>query len=730
MSAQIPSPHDVLRVTGKPPIRLRVLWVNSAQDIIVTIDLDDPNAWPRLQRLSETQDDLGQGALLAEPFVEYRDFSLDADLDKKRRARRDRHWKAISEFVENMPACFHKKVRTRFVAEAMKDTGMSRPSVVRMLHDYWRRGMNPNALLPRWDLRGGAGQPRVFTGVKLGRPPLPTPEGIEAPPPGMNVTPDERQFFAIAIDTEYANNRLLSLQAAYDRCIGMYFAERVSDPERPGHSKFVPRAEFAESGWPTFGQFKYWVGRDRDLTAITRRRETPRIWDLKNRGLGGSASAGAWGPASRYEIDATVADVYLRSRLDRNQLIGRPVVYVVIDVFSRLITGVYVGLEGPSWIAAMMALANAVADKRAYCASLGIEIEDGEWPAHHLPSILLGDRGELESIGIAQILKLFHVTCENAAAWRPDWKGIVESRFRILQQAFKPYVPGYVDTDFRARGARDYRGDAVLTIDEFERIIVRLILYFNNHHELKSFDRHRGMVEDRVPSVPIDIWNWGISSVGGLPKSPAAERVRFALMPRDKASVTDRGIFYQGRFYESPLSHRQRWSEKVRTKGQRWKVDIGFDKRDTDRIYLADRAAEFGFDVGLLTTRSREVAGSSGWEAEANARTAQAMSRQREQQEQLHRAQMVADNEAEVEAAAAKAAAAPASGSLASQVRGVRSNRAREKEARRAEEAVEFRPQAAHPEQSAEIYYLKEPPKPAGQAARPSYDSLRQEPDE
>lgn len=416
MSALDLSPHDLLGVPGEPPVQIRVLWIDWTKDAVATIETTDPRAWPRVQPLADVAADLESGALLRLPFEEYRDFRRDEEVDAAQRKKRDVDWKVIEAFVADVPACFEKRARTRFINEAIGEFGFSRPTVVRILQDYWRGGMNPNSLLPRWHLRGGKGKPRNFTGARLGRPRDPTPEGMEAPPPGMNVTADERRFFAIAIDTEYAANRRLSLRAAYDRCVGMFFAERVPDPRRPGRTRFVPRPEFADSGWPTFAQFRYWADRDSDLVAAARRRESPRIYDLRNRGLGGSASAEAWGPGSRFEIDATVADIYLRSRLDRNQLIGRPVIYVVIDVFSRLIVGVYVGLEGPSWIAAMMALANAVADKKAYCTSIGIDIEPEEWPAHHLPSVLLGDRGELESTGIARVLKNFHVTCENAAA--------------------------------------------------------------------------------------------------------------------------------------------------------------------------------------------------------------------------------------------------------------------------------------------------------------------------
>lgn len=43
--------------------------------------------------------------------------------------------------------------------------------------------------------------------------------------------------------------------------------------------------------------------------------------------------------------DATVADIYIVSRLSRRP-IGRPVIYTMVDAYSRLITGVYVGIEG------------------------------------------------------------------------------------------------------------------------------------------------------------------------------------------------------------------------------------------------------------------------------------------------------------------------------------------------------------------------------------------------
>lgn len=107
------------------------------------------------------------------------------------------------------------------------------------------------------------------------------------------------------------------------------------------------------------------------------------------RGLLSTSAAETWGPGARYQIDATLADVYLVSRLKRDR-IGRPVLYIVIDVFSRMIVGIYVGLEGPSWVGAMMALANTAADKVAYCRQFGREIELEDWPCRPPASRAVG----------------------------------------------------------------------------------------------------------------------------------------------------------------------------------------------------------------------------------------------------------------------------------------------------------------------------------------------------
>ena len=97
---------------------------------------------------------------------------------------------------------------------------------------------------------------------------------------------------------------------------------------------------------PTVRQLQYFINTHFPYRHIRRRRYGDKDWNLHGRELLSTADGDVQGPGDRFQIDATVADVYLVSQFDRRRIVRRPVLYFVIDVFSRLITGLYVGFEG------------------------------------------------------------------------------------------------------------------------------------------------------------------------------------------------------------------------------------------------------------------------------------------------------------------------------------------------------------------------------------------------
>ena len=101
---------------------------------------------------------------------------------------------------------------------------------------------------------------------------------------------------------------------------------------------------------PSFAQFRYWYYKNRDVSIRdvsieTKKRKGESKYELNARGITGRFDYQPMGPGSKYQIDATVGDVYLVSQFDRDNIIGRPVMRFVIDAFSRMVTGMYVGLE-------------------------------------------------------------------------------------------------------------------------------------------------------------------------------------------------------------------------------------------------------------------------------------------------------------------------------------------------------------------------------------------------
>src|SRR5690625_2196994 len=92
---------------------------------------------------------------------------------------------------------------------------------------------------------------------------------------------------------------------------------------------------------PTYHQFYYWFKKLEDPKRDIQFRKSTKEYELKYRPILSNSKSETNGPGTRFQIDATIADIYLVSSLDVNKVIGRPVIYAVLDVYSRIITGLY-----------------------------------------------------------------------------------------------------------------------------------------------------------------------------------------------------------------------------------------------------------------------------------------------------------------------------------------------------------------------------------------------------
>jgi putative transposase len=584
----------------------RILWCDPAQIHLVTIDVFAKDALPLLRPYDEVARGIERGDLRVpetDPFAALR--RAEADIAEKHRQRRDVAWELIGEMVESGDVDFliNPTVRGRRIAVVMAATRRTKRTIYKYLRRFWQGGQIKNALLPGFEKCGGRGKRRMVEAgrehdaSKLGR--RSALAKVSTSRIGVRLSADIERKFERGIRKFYENTSKRSLIKAFKKTLGAFFYVDVQLKDGvPG--PILPPAEQL----PTFEQFRHWYETVfRDVKREHEKRHGRLGHALTGRELTGDSTRLASGPGSVFQIDATLADVYLVSSLDRTRIVGRPVIYVCIDVYSRMITGIAVLLEGPSWVGAMLALDNVVADKVEYCAKYGIKITEDQWPSRHLPDALTADRGEFEGYDATNLANSFGIRVENTAAYRGDWKGIVERRHGRANERIIHFLPGAVHKR-RQRGEPDPRLDAMLTLDEFHRVIIFDVLAYNQHHYMESYKKDGFQIADHVEPYPLEIWQWGIARRSGKPPEWTRDIVRLNVLPQKTVSVTPHGIqFERDIYYTCDTAVREGWFDRARIRGN-WKVKVSYDPRTLDNIYLRTDGGR-GLEQCRLTPASK-----------------------------------------------------------------------------------------------------------------------------
>lgn len=587
-------------VFSEPPFEtpMRVLWTSRQNDLVILFPLKEPYRTPMPMRLSEVESMLN-AEKLRKVSMRLPAFMLQTEdeLSDAAKAKRTELWELIGPIFTNEQIYLSGKFGATIAAYASK-VGKSRKTIFRLVYRYWAFGMTPNAFLGKYINSGAAGVEREFLSEKkAGRPPRYLGEVVSETT--KKLTTDDKQIIKIGY-TLYKNNGTRLIVDAYHRMLERFYRAEVPSPD--GSAGGAPLKKLGQI--PSLFQFSYWGKKAFDEMDVKRGRKGETKWAMDHRAIVGNAYHGLRGPCHRFEIDATIADIYLVSRFNRNWIIGRPIVYVVIDVLSRMIVGLHVGLEGPSWNIARHALFNAFTDKVAYCASFGIVIDQADWPCQHLPYEVVADRAEMLGQAAEQAMGRLSITLDILPPFRADWKGTVESSFRILQGLSEVrWTPGGLKSREKERGQRDYRLDATLDLHEFTRIMIKSVLH-RNHHSRDPQRLSKVMIEQNVEPTPIGIWNWAAQNDLIEPNERTREEVYLHLLPQDKGSVQAGGIYFNGTFYNNVLDPTGKRSARVRANG-RESIDIWHEPM-ADHIWIKDSLGAF-VQCPLRATEARCV---------------------------------------------------------------------------------------------------------------------------
>ncbi len=586
---------------GKGAIRVeRVLAVAPDRGEAVTIVaqhlppggttlVDDACAWPVRKPIADLETALDgprASVLDREPYASL--FMPGDDLKAHwgksfatRRRMRDRAWAHVEALLElGGDDIFDSTERGALIRERSDATNI-RPATFRdWLRHYWQRGMAPNGLYPLYDRAGGRGKRRKPGKRKRGTP----HKGLVGTPrrEGTNLTDDMREKCRLGLDEAFLTTEGKTLEDAYQHTLERYFAIG----KRAGAAGQDVPILAPEDRRPSKSQFKtVWSEYRKELgpEEVVRRREGPHAWNTRRRpSIHDTVRAAPW-PLALVQGDAYRVDTELASHFNRLWGIGAPILYLLIDVFSRMIVGLHIGLEGPNWKGMSLALINILEDKVAYGKAHDVPIKPGDWPIEHWPEAIMFDRGR-ENLGLgSDQLADLDVVLKNLPPLRPDYKPYIESNFKLIKNKVLVALPALLKK--REFGDPDPREKAALTIHEIRTIIIDAIQVYNRSHVLTEYRLTPAMIADGVRPIPLDILRWGIKYGSGTLRTKDPRIVYRVLLPRGKARVDTEGIQCEGLSYECDRAYAEGWFDE----GKRptyWDGTVGIDDRDTGTIYL------------------------------------------------------------------------------------------------------------------------------------------------
>lgn len=570
-------------------LAIRILKILSEH--IVWIDINDVKALPEIISKTELFHAIESFEVfrIEDPFQEIALIQPEKHSTSQR--KRDENYNLIKAIVDH-EQFYIPSIRSSLINEIINNKKSTKQTIYRLLRQYWQRGQTPNALIPNYQNSGAKGSKKVAR-QKLGR------KRTHKEGTGAIITQEIERLFHLTISKYLLSNKKHSLKYANREFQKLY---RTLHPDIP------------ENEYPTLRQFQYFYHREYNQVTRLQKRSNDIEYSKDLRQLHSTVNTQVLGPGSRYEIDATIADIYLVSNLDRSRIIGRPTIYFVIDVFSRMVTGLYIGLENASYKTSIQALYCAFTDKVALCKKYGIDITYENWPCIGLPDAILADRAELFGHQVENLEKSFSIRLENAPPYRGDLKPIVESRFKLIQAEFKPFAKGVVqDVITKKRGGKDYRLDATLNLDEFTKIILLSVLKYNQFHQISNYDRDIDLPHD-LPAVPMALWNWGIQHRTGKLRTASDQAVYVALLPREKATLSNRGLKIFGVTYTCPELYEKGWLHRQNTINRPKFLYAAYDPSNAEKIYVFYEQSSLKYWEATISDYSREFKGYSFWE--------------------------------------------------------------------------------------------------------------------
>lgn len=315
-------------------------------------------------------------------------------------------------------------------------------------------------------------------------------------------------------------------------------------------------------------------------------------------------------PLQVVQLDHTPVDIILVDEVYRQE-IGRPFLTMAIDVYSRMVMGIYLSYDPPGAIGTGLCMAHMLLPKEAWLDKVKVE---GGWPCWGVPGALhLDNAREFRGEMMQRACEKYGIRLEYRPVKTPEFGGHIE---RLMGTCMRKVhtLPGTTFSNPQQRGEYDSAKMAALTLREFEQWLTTYLI--NIYHKTV----HKG-----INQIPYERFRDGILGTPDQPGTGLPERlydetqVRIDFLPAIKRTV---------QYYGVQIDHMQYYADVLRSYVNRLEPSSGKQKlkqlltfkrdpRDITVLYLLEPDTKFYHRVPCRNTSRPEI---SVWEFRAAVR--------------------------------------------------------------------------------------------------------------
>lgn len=381
------------------------------------------------------------------------------------------------------------------------------------------------------------------------------------------------ELISVVIDEKYLNKQRISIIKAYREIQEVCYNQRIKPPH--------------------FNTFKNRIISIREEDAVLRRygKNSPKFNFEPIKGHFPDTEF----PLSVVQIDHTKLDIILVDELNR-AVIGRPWITLAIDVYSRMVVGLYLSYDPPGALGTGMCISHSILAKELYLSKLDI---GGEWPCWGvMKKLYLDNAKEFRGQMLERACQEYGISLDWRPVRTPNYGGHIERLLGTFLTEIHD-LPGTTFSSPEERELYDSERKASLTINEFEKWLVTYIVSI--YHKKKH---------SALKTSPFKKYNDGVFGNSeqkgcGLPSRMFNERkVKLDFMPFIERTVQEYGIVVDYIFYYHEIL--RKWVHSRSNKNSRGNSKRKFlfrrDPRDISAIYFFDPELNEYFEIPYRDT--------------------------------------------------------------------------------------------------------------------------------